>query len=154
MYGWHREGGIHPRVQHHPRAGSLHPVPAQGIPRAQGMMQTLHTPCPGQRGPSAPQPWDEDLVAAVLGECSVKGSASAWEVPTLFPGVHGVLAQLATAPTCLERCQPSPPAPAGSGTCSPAPRTWFKGWPWALGTFSWDQLWPRPGLHGHVEKQL
>lgn len=22
--GWHREGGIHPRVQHHPRPSSLH----------------------------------------------------------------------------------------------------------------------------------
>lgn len=29
--GWHREGGIHPRVKHHPRPGSLHPVPTQII---------------------------------------------------------------------------------------------------------------------------
>ncbi|KAM9623885.1 exocyst complex component 3-like protein isoform 3-T3 [Morphnus guianensis] len=37
--GWHREGGIHPCAQHHPRNGSRH------HPGTWGMMDTLRTPC-------------------------------------------------------------------------------------------------------------
>lgn len=76
--GWHREGGIHPHVQHHPRAGSLHPMPAQEITQDVGDDADTTYPCPGQRGLNAPQPWGEGQVAAVLGGHSVKGSTSAW----------------------------------------------------------------------------
>lgn len=34
--GWHREGGFHPHVQHHPRPDSLHLLPAQEITQDTG----------------------------------------------------------------------------------------------------------------------
>lgn len=82
------------------------------------MMQTPHTPLSRTEGPECSLALGQ--VAAVLRGCSVKGSISAWGGG---PGAHGVLAQLTTAPTCLGRCLPSPPVPAGSGTCLPAPWT-------------------------------
>lgn len=127
--GWHREGGIHPHVQHHPRAGSLHPMPAQEtIQDVRDDADTTY-PCPGQRGLNAPQPWGEGQVAAVLGGHSVKSSTSAWggarcppwDLWCACPAGHS--SHLPGKVSALCACPP------GSGTCSPAPRTWFKGWP-------------------------